>query len=69
MDTLYFYKNSLRYLRDIWDLGRNDFWSWKELGIKFSLVMLYQDVQIKFVEHYGYFRERMLSQHGAKPIS
>jgi hypothetical protein len=56
------YSKGLRYFQDIWDLGRNDFLEWDEAHTKFSLAYVYYDFWIKLLEHYGLFRDRIISQ-------
>lgn len=42
---------------------------WEVARHKCSLVEVYSDFWNKLVEHFGLFRERLSSQHGAKPTS
>ena len=67
--VMFLTKKSLRYFRDIWDPGRNDFLGWDEERMKFSLVEVYHDLWVKLLELYGPFRERMLNQLGTQPTS
>ena len=63
------YNKDLRYFRDIWDLGRNDFLEWEKAHTKFSLAYVYYGFWIKLLEQYGLFRDRIISQQGAHPNS
>lgn len=62
------YRKGLRYFRDVWDHGIDEFLSWEEASIKFSLPEVYW-VWTKLVEHYSPFHERMLRQRKAQPTS
>lgn len=63
------YWKCLCYFRDIWDPGRTDFLGWEEACIKFSLTLIFYDLWVKLLQHYGLFCARMLSQLGAQPTS